>query len=45
MFTDNRYRAEQLENSLQNISKAIAPIVNKDPYSIELSIINYLQNE
>lgn len=45
MFTDNRYRAEQLENSLQDISKAIAPIVNKDPYSIELSIINYLQNE
>ena len=42
MFTDNRYRAEQLENSLQNISKAIAPIVNKDPYSVELSIINYL---
>ena len=42
MFTDNRYRAEQLENSLQDISKAIAPIVNKDPYSVELSIINYL---
>lgn len=42
MFTDNRYRAEQLENSLQAISKEIAPIVNKDPYSVELSIINYL---
>lgn len=42
LFTDNRYRAEQLENSLQDISKAIAPIVNKDPYSVELSIINYL---
>lgn len=42
MFTDNRYRAEQLENSLQTISKEIAPIVNKDPYSVELSIINYL---
>ena len=42
MFTDNRYRVEQLENSLRDISKAIAPIVNKDPYSVELSIINYL---
>ena len=42
MFTDNRYRAKQLENSLQDISKVIAPIVNKDPYSVELNIINYL---
>lgn len=44
IFTD-KYRVEQLKNSIEVVSKEIAPIVNKDPYTIELSIINYLQNE
>ena len=44
IFTD-KYRVEQLNNSIEAISKEIAPIVNKDPYSIQLSIVNYLTNE